>query len=393
MEVSMPQDFYSTLGVDRSASADDIKKAYRKMAMKYHPDRNKGDASAETKFKEINEAYEVLKDPQKKAAYDRYGHDAFNSGGFNNAGGGARGGFNPNDFGFSGFGGAGGFGSGFSDIFEDFFSAGRGSGSDGHREEVRGSDLRYDATLSLEEAFKGKTIEIKMNVYSKCDSCGGAGSEDGKVKVCPACRGTGRMRFSQGFFAVERTCTSCNGLGKIIEKPCKKCNGSGRYQKVRTIEVKVPAGVDNGTRVRVAGEGEAGIRGGANGDLYVFISIKKHSIFERDGTTISCTVPIQMTMAALGGEIEIPTIDGKKVLVKIPAGTQSGQQLKLKGKGMYPINSSLRGSMVVNIKVLIPTNLSDTQKEILRDFSNNYKPSQSDGFFAKVREFWNSVEG
>ena len=266
----MAKDYYSALGVDKSASNDDIKKAYRKMAMKYHPDRNKGDAAAEAKFKEINEAYEVLKDPQKKAAYDRYGADAFANGGFNNASGN---GFNPNDFGF-GFGGA----SGFSDIFEDFFGRAAG-GSSSHREEVRGSDLRYDASLTLEEAFSGKKIQIKMNTYISCDACNGSGSDDGKTKVCPACRGSGRIRASQGFFTIERTCSHCNGLGQIIEKPCRKCNGAGRYQKNRVIEVNIPAGVDNGTRVRVAGEGEGGIRGGANGDLYVFVNIKRHSIF------------------------------------------------------------------------------------------------------------------
>lgn len=390
----MAQDYYSTLGVGRSASADDIKKAYRKMAMKYHPDRNKGDAGAEAKFKEVNEAYEVLKDPQKKAAYDRYGHDAFTNSGFNNASNARTSGFNSSDFGF-GFGEAGGFGGGFSDIFEEAFAAATGRRSGGfndYREEVRGSDLRYETTLTLEEAFKGKKIEIPMTVYCTCETCNGKGSEDGSVRVCPACRGSGRMRFQQGFFTIERTCTSCNGLGKVVDKPCKKCSGSGRYQKSKKIEVSIPAGVDNGTRVRVSGEGEAGIRGGGNGDLYVFISVKKHAIFERSGTTISCVVPIPMTTAALGGEIEVPTIDGKKVMVKIPVGTQSGQQLKIKGKGMYAINSSLRGNMVINVNVITPTNLTEEQKDILKKFAGNYKPIQSEGFFAKVREFWNSVE-
>ena len=386
----MAKDYYDLLGVNKSASAEDIKKAYRKMAMKYHPDKNSGDSSAEKKFKEINEAYDVLKDPQKKAAYDRYGHDAFQSGGFNNAGGGRSGGFRPEDFGF-GFG-SGGFGSGsFNDIFEEMF--GHGNHGNMHREEIRGEDLRYDASLTLEEAFTGKTIEVRMNVNCKCSSCSGKGSADGKVKTCPSCKGSGRMRFTQGFFSVERTCTSCNGLGRMIENPCTRCSGSGRYQQMKTIEVKIPAGVDNGTRVRVSGEGEAGIRGGANGDLYVFITVKKHAIFERNGTTLSCSVPIPMTTAALGGEIEVQTIDGTKVNVKIPVGTQSGQQLKLKGKGMYPVNSTVRGNMVINIKVVTPTNLTENQKEILKCFAKDYKHQQSEGFFAKVREFWNSVEG
>ena len=382
----MSKDYYDTLGVSKGASEDEIKKAYRKMAMKYHPDKNMGDKSAEQKFKEINEAYEVLKDPQKKAAYDRYGSDAF-----------ANGGFNPNAGGFGGFGGGGGFGgfdfgggpSGFHDIFEEFFG---GGAAHQQRSEIRGEDLQYETTLTLEEAFKGKKIKISLKTNVRCMSCGGYGSEGGaKTKPCPACKGTGRMRFSQGFFTVERTCTSCNGMGQIIENSCKTCSGSGRVAKTKTIEVNIPAGVDNGTRIRVAGEGEAGIRGGVNGDLYVFVTVKQHAIFDRDGGSIHCTFPISMTTAALGGELEVPTIDGKRVSINIPAGTQNGQQLKLRGKGMPHIRTGVRGDMIVHMKVTTPVNLTARQKELLEEFAKDYKPHpQSEGFFSKVREFWDS---
>lgn len=382
-------DYYQTLGLSKTASDDEIKKAYRKLAMQYHPDRNKGDKAAEEKFKEVNEAYETLKDPQKKAAYDRYGHDAYKNsasgGGFNP---GAGGGFS--DFGFN-FEGSG---SAFSDIFEDFFGSAMGGGATrGERTEMRGSDLRYDATITLEEAFRGKDIELKLRTNVKCDDCGGTGSEGGvKPKTCPSCKGTGRMRFSQGFFAVERTCTACNGTGHIIENSCKKCRGAGRVAQSRTIKISIPAGIENGARIRLAGEGEAGIRGGRAGDLYIFVSVKPHKLFSREGASIHCDVPVSIITAALGGEVEVPTIDGKKAVIKIPEGTQSGQILKLRGKGMSIVRSALRGDMFVHAIVETPTNLTEHQKELLKEFDRDHKAHpKSDGFFAKVKEFWQEL--
>lgn len=386
----MAGDYYSILGVQKNASDDDIKKAYRKLAMKYHPDRNKGDKGAEAKFKEINEAYETLKDPQKKAAYDRYGHDAYKnaaSGGFNP---GANGGFSGGGFNFD-FGGGS---SPFSDIFDDFFgSSARRGGGGFERAEMRGADLRYEASVTLEEAFRGKEIELNVRTGVKCDSCHGTGSEGGaKPKTCPSCHGTGAMRFSQGFFTVERTCTACNGTGHIIENSCKTCNGSGRVSKNKTIKVSIPAGIDDGAKIRLAGEGEAGLRGGRNGDLYIFVNVKTHRLFRRERDTIHCDVPISIVTAALGGEIEVPTIDGKKAVVKVPAGTQSGTILKLRNKGMSIMRSSLRGDMLVHAKVETPVNLTDRQKEILREFDKEHNAHpQSSGFFAKVKEFWQEL--
>ncbi len=383
----MFNDYYKTLGVTNSASENDIKSAYRKLAMQYHPDRNKGDKVAEAKFKEINEAYEALKDPQKKAAYDRYGHENYK-----NASSG--GGFNPNGFSSGGFS-RGGFGFGssdFSDVFEEIFGAGRG-GSRGHPTEMRGSDLQYEATITLEEAFKGKDIELKIKTGVKCDSCNGSGAENGaKPKTCPSCRGSGKMRFSQGFFTVENPCSSCNGTGNIIEKPCKSCNGSGRINKQKTIKVTIPAGIENGATIRLSGEGEAGIRGGGSGDLYIIVSVKYHKLFRREKSTIYCDVPISVVTAALGGEIEVPTIDGKKAIVKVPAGTQSGNMLKLKGKGMSVLRSTSRGDMMINDKVETPVNLTKKQKELLQEFNKEHDAHpQSDGFFSKVKDFWQEL--
>lgn len=375
----MAKDYYETLGVSKNANEDDVKKAYRKMAMQYHPDRNKGDKSSESKFKEVNEAYETLKDPQKKAAYDRYGHDTYknassNGGGFN------QGGF---DRGFD-------FGSDsvFSDIFDGIFGSGGGMRSE--RAEMRGSDLRYEAVVTLEEAFRGKDIELKIRSGVKCDHCNGTGSEGGtRPKTCPSCRGSGKMRFSQGFFMVERTCSACNGTGHIIEKSCKECNGSGRQSKIKTMKVSIPAGIDDGSRIRLAGEGEAGIRGGRPGDLYIFVSVKAHQLFKRDGNAIYCDVPISIVTATLGGEVEVPTIDGKKAIVKIPAGTQSGSILKLKNKGMSIIRSSMRGDMMIYAKVETPVNLTKKQKELLEEFGQERASNpQSESFFAKVKDFW-----
>lgn len=384
----MSTDYYAALGVSKSATDAEIKSAYRKMAMKYHPDRNKGDKKAEEKFKEINEAYETLKDPQKKAAYDRYGHDAYK----NAASGGGGPGFNSGGFSAGGFGPGGfGFSSAFSEVFDEFFS--EATGMRHERAEMRGSDLQYETTLTLEEAFKGKDIELRVRTGVKCEMCGGTGSEAGsKPKTCPSCRGSGKMRFSQGFFTVERTCTSCNGTGHIIENVCKHCNGAGRVSKIKTMNVKVPAGIDNGARIRLSGEGEAGIRGGRSGDLYIFVSIRPHKLFAREGTSIHCDVPISMITAALGGEIEIPTIDGKKAIVKVPAGTQSGSILKLKNKGMTIMRSTLRGDMLVHVKVETPVNLTKRQKELLQEFDREHAAHpQSDGFFSKVKDFWQEL--
>lgn len=404
----MSKDYYETLGVQKGANDEDIKKAYRKMAMKYHPDRNKGDKGAEAKFKEINEAYETLKDPQKKAAYDRYGHEAYtnaSNGGFNPGAGGRGGGFGGfgGGSGFEGFssnGGGfhfefGGDGGDFSDIFEGIFGGGRGQGRGAAQErmEMRGSDLRCDASITLEEAFKGKDIELTIKTAIKCEACNGTGSENGaKPKKCPSCKGTGTMRFSQGFFMVEKTCSACNGTGHIIEKSCKNCNGSGRVSKNKTLKVSIPAGIEDGAKIRLAGEGEAGLRGGRNGDLYIFVSVKPHKLFWRENETIHCDVPVSMVTAALGGEIEVPTIEGKKAIVKVPAGTQSGTILKLRGKGMSKVRSTLRGNMMIHLKVETPVNLTKAQKELLQEFDKEHNSHpQSSGFFEKVKEFWQEL--
>jgi molecular chaperone DnaJ len=350
--------------------------------MEYHPDRNKGDKKAESKFKEINEAYETLKDPQKKAAYDRYGHDAYK----NTSNGG---GFNPNGFTSSGFDFGGD--SPFSDIFEEFFGAGSSMRSE--RMDMRGTDLRYEATITLEEAFRGKNIDLKVKTNVTCQTCHGFGTGGGeKPKTCPSCRGSGKMRFSQGFFIVEKTCTSCNGTGHIIESSCRDCRGSGRVNITKNINVSIPAGIEDGARIRLSGEGEAGLRGGKTGDLYIFVSVKSHQLFKREGSSIHCDVPVSMITAALGGEVEVPTIDGKKVLVRVPAGTQSGNVLKLRSKGMSIVRSSLRGDMMIHLKVETPVNLTKKQKELLEEFDNeNDSHPQSSGFFSKVKEFWQEL--
>ncbi|MDR3180110.1 MAG: molecular chaperone DnaJ [Holosporaceae bacterium] len=378
----MSRDYYETLGVSKSSNNDDIKKAYRKLAMQYHPDRNKGDKKAESKFKEINEAYETLKDPQKKAAYDRYGHDTYK----NTSNGG---GFNPGGFSSSGFDFGGN--SPFSDIFEEFF--GTGSSMHSERMDMRGADLRYEATITLEEAFRGKNIDLKVKTNVTCQTCHGFGTAGGeKPKTCPSCRGSGKMRFTQGFFMVEKTCTSCNGTGHIIENSCRDCRGSGRVNVSKNINVSIPAGIEDGARIRLSGEGEAGLRGGKTGDLYIFVTVKPHQLFKREGNTIHCEVPISMITAALGGEVEVPTIDGKKALVKIPAGTQSGNILKLRSKGMSIVRSSLRGDMMINLKVETPVNITKKQKELLEEFDKeNDSHPQSSGFFSKVREFWQEL--
>lgn len=381
------EDFYKLLGVDRDADGDEIKKAYRKLAMKYHPDRNPDDSEAERKFKEVNEAYEVLKDEEKRAAYDRFGHAAFEHGG-PGAGGGA---------GFGGFGG-GGFG-GFADIFDEMFGdfgARPGGGGPGAGA-GRGSDLRYNMEITLEEAFEGKKTSIRVPTSIQCDSCKGTGAAGGAAPVqCASCGGHGRVRTQQGFFTVERTCPSCSGTGQVIKEPCGTCGGQGRTHKEKNLSVTIPAGVEDGTRIRLAEEGEAGLRGAPAGDLYIFLSIAPHRMFRRDGANIHCRAPIPMTTAALGGTIEVPTVEGKLTRVSIPAGAQSGQQFRLKGKGMSMLRSEARGDMFVQVAVETPVSLTKRQKELLKEFaeeggSQTHSP-ESHGFFDKVKELWEDLK-
>jgi molecular chaperone DnaJ len=376
------RDFYDVLGVSRSSSEADIKRAYRTMAMKYHPDRNPGDAAAEAKFKEVNEAYEVLKDPQKKAAYDQFGHQAFEQGMGRGAGPGAAG------FDFTSF----------ADVFDDLFGDFMG-GANGRRRSsaTRGADLRYNLTITLEEAFGGKRAQIRVPTTVACDACSGSGSESGsEPTVCPGCRGAGRVRAQQGFFTVERTCPTCQGTGRVIKNPCKVCAGSGVQQREKTLAVNIPAGVEDGTRIRLSGEGEAGIRGGQPGDLYIFVTVSPHRLFRREGPNIFCRVPIPMPTAALGGQVEVPTIEGKRVRIAVPAGTQTGKQIRLKGKGMSELHGHARGDMFVEIVVETPVNLTKRQQELLREFekaggdSQEHQP-ESEGFFAKVKELWDDL--
>lgn len=382
------KDFYQVLGVDKKASAEDLKKAYRKLAMQYHPDKNQGNKDAETKFKEINEAYDVLKDDQKRAAYDRFGHGAFDGG---MGGGGARGGAG----GFGGFGGAG-----FSDIFEEMFGGfsnmGGGRGGDAGGAARRGSDLSHEMEITLEDAFKGKEAPIKVSSWQSCAGCAGSGAEKGtKPETCDTCKGSGRIRAQQGFFTVERTCPTCGGAGQSIKTPCKGCGGSGRTRKEKTLSVSIPAGIEDGTRIRLAGEGEAGVRGGPAGDLYVFLGIKPHRFFQREASNLYCRVPVPMTTVALGGTVEVPTIDGKRVKVNLPAGTQGGQQFRLKGKGMTIMRSQNRGDMFVEVQVETPVNLSKKQRELLEQFAGNTDSKtnpQSTGFFDKVKDLWEDLK-
>ena len=375
------QDYYELLGISQSAGKEEIKKAYRKLAMKYHPDRNPGDEEAEAKFKEIGEAYEVLSDDQKRAAYDRFGHGAFEQGG--GMGGGA---------GMGGFGGFGG--GGFADIFDEMFGDMMGGGR--RRSSGRGADLRYDMEITLEEAFQGKQAQIKVPTSVSCDSCDGTGAEPGSKPInCTTCNGDGRVRQQQGFFTIERTCPSCGGAGQQIDKPCKSCEGAGRVHRERSLQVNIPEGVEDGTRIRLAGEGEAGMRGAPAGDLYIFLTVKPHRIFEREGANMACRVPIPMTTAALGGTIEVPVIDGTRAKISIPEGTQSGTQFRLKGKGMTVVRSNHRGDMYVQVEVEVPKNLSKRQKELLREFDGEsegkHTSPESHGFLSKIKEFWEDL--
>lgn len=378
------RDYYDILGVGKKASADEIKKAYRKLAMQYHPDRNPGNKEAEAKFKEATEAYEVLKDDQKRAGYDNYGHAGANNGSFGSGGHGGQGGFDGFDFNdiFSNFG----------DIFGDF--GGRGSQSKKRSSSIRGSDVRYNIEITLKEAFEGATKNISFKIPSICGTCHGAGSPTNeKPADCTTCKGSGKIRAQQGFFIVERTCTTCAGTGQIIKNPCKTCGGEGRVNKEKKLAVKIPVGVDDGNKIRLAGEGEAGQRGGTAGDLYVFISVKKHDFFTRDDENIYCEVPIKFTTAALGGSIEIPIIDGSKAQLKIPEGTQNGQQFRLKSKGMSILNSGGRhGDMFVKVAIETPVKLSTEEKNLLKKLDDLMKDKhnnpQSEGFFKKAADFF-----
>ena len=375
--MSTQVDFYELLEVDRSADGATLKSAYRKLAMKYHPDKNPGCHESEAKFKAINQAYDCLKDDQKRAAYDRFGHAAFENGGPGGQGGGFGGGF-----------------SDLGDIFETIFGgSGFGGGGGRGRQQRRGADLRYDLEITLEDAFNGKTTEITVDVAASCDSCDGSGATPGTgSKTCGTCGGHGQVRAQQGFFVVERTCPSCHGAGKVIEKPCVACRGEGRVDRRKTLSVTVPAGVDDGTRIRLTGEGEAaGQRGAAAGDLYIFLHLKRHSIFERDGTTIFCRAPVSITAAALGGTIEVPGLDRKVHEIKIPAGIQSGKQLRQRGAGMPVLNGRGHGDMVIQIDVETPTRLTARQKELLeafRETETGEESPQSSGFFAKLKDIW-----
>ena len=378
------RDYYEILGASRGASAEELKKAYRTKAKELHPDRNSDNPNAEAQFKEINEAYDVLKDADKKAAYDRYGHAAFEGGG-----GGQRG---------YGGGGQGDFASAFSDVFEDLFGdfmGGRGGGG-GRSRAQRGSDLRYNLKVTLEEAFAGvqKTISVPTSVA--CDTCRGTGAEGGAEPVtCPTCSGMGKVRAQQGFFTVERTCPTCSGMGQIVKNPCKSCGGHGRTEKERSLSVNIPAGVETGTRIRLAGEGEAGLRGGPSGDLYIFIEVKDHPIFQRDGVHLFCRIPISITTAALGGEVEVPTIDGGRSRVKVPAGAQTGKQMRLRAKGMPALRGGGSGDMLIELAVETPVNLTARQKEILREFADLSEENNPEGssFFSKVKGFWDGMKG
>jgi molecular chaperone DnaJ len=366
--------YYETLEVDRSVNDGQLKAAYRKLAMKFHPDRNPGDKDCEHKFKEINEAYDVLKDGDKRAAYDRFGHAAFEHGHGRSAG--------------PGFGAD--FASTFSDIFDDFFGMGGRRGRSGGRE--RGADLRYNMEITLEDAYRGKTAQISIPTSVTCDVCSGSGAKAGtKPKACATCAGAGRVRASQGFFTIERTCPSCQGRGQVIDQPCPSCSGAGRTTRERTLSVNIPPGVEDGTRIRLAGEGEAGARGGPGGDLYIFLGLASHGFFQRDGADLYCVVPVSMVTAALGGDFEVPTIDGARSTVKVPPGTQSGRRFRLAGKGMPVLRQKQLGDMYVQVNVETPQNLTKKQRELLAEFeklSSNDTQPEAAGFFGKVKDFF-----
>ena len=373
------RDYYDVLGCSKSASEAEIKKAYRTKAKELHPDRNSDKKNAEENFKLINEAYEILKDPNKKAAYDRYGHAAFEGGG-----------------GFGQAGGQGDFSSAFSDVFEDLFGDFMGGGNRrGAQRATRGSDLRHNMRVNLEESYTGKKASINLPSSVGCDVCSGSGAEGGAEPLnCPTCAGHGKVRAQQGFFTVERTCPTCTGKGQIIKNPCKTCSGLGRVEKQRSLNVTIPAGVETGQRVRLSGEGEAGLQNGPPGDLYIFIEVGEHELFDRDGTNLFCKIPISMTKAALGGEIEAPTVDGGRCKVKVPQGIQSGKQLRLKGKGMPSVRGNGFGDLIIDLTVETPVNLSAEQKDLLRQFDDsgqNNHPAGKD-FISIVKNFWEKAK-
>jgi molecular chaperone DnaJ len=373
------RDYYEVLGVARTAKDAELKAAFRKLAMQHHPDRNPGDKDCEHRFKELNEAYDVLKDGDKRAAYDRFGHAAFEQG----MGAGA-----------AGFGAD--FASTFADIFDDFFGmSGARRGTRGGRE--RGADLRYNMEITLEDAFQGKAAQINIPIPVTCEACSGTGAKSGtKPKTCASCGGAGKVRHAQGFFTLERTCVACQGRGQVIEQPCPTCSGSGRVTRSRTLAVNIPPGVEDGTRIRLAGEGEAGVRGGPSGDLYIFLSIAAHAFFQRDGADLHCRVPVSMVTAALGGEFELPTIDGSNSRVKIPPGTQSGRRFRLSAKGMPVLRSKQSGDMYVQVMVETPQNLTKRQRELLIEFeqlSSHDTHPEATGFFGKVKEFFGGRAG
>jgi len=370
-------DYYELLEVTRTADDATLKSSYRKLAMKYHPDRNPGDADAESKFKAINAAYSCLSDPQKRAAYDQYGHAAFENGGMGNGGG---------------FGGGAGFGD-IGDIFDSIFGSAFGGG--GRQQARRGADLRYDLEISLEEAFHGKQADIQIEVSTPCEPCGGSGAAPGTdARRCNLCGGQGKVRAQQGFFMVERTCPTCHGRGEVIETPCRSCRGEGRVDKPQALEVTIPPGVDSGTRIRLSGKGEAGPHGSPPGDLYIFVHVRRHSVFEREGNTLITRVPITFTTAALGGSIELPGLDGARHTIDVPAGIQSGKQLRKRGAGMPVLQGRGQGDLVVEIVVETPTKLSARQKELLRELQateTGEECPQSKGFFDRIKEAWEGL--
>ena len=375
------RDFYEILGVTRGASDDEIKKSYRKLAMKYHPDRNPDNKQAEEKFKEAKEAYEMLSDPQKRAAYDQYGHA----------------GVDPNMGGFGGGGqGFGGFSDAFGDIFGDIFGGGGGGGRGRSGPQVyRGADLRYSMEISLEEAAHGHETQIRVPSWSNCDSCGGDGAEPGtKVETCSTCHGAGQVRVAQGFFSMQQTCPRCSGSGKYIPKPCKKCHGAGKIKSQKTLEVKIPAGIDDGMRIRSAGNGEPGVNGGPSGDLYVEVHIKAHPVFEREGDDLHCQIPISFVDAAIGGEIEVPTLSGKATF-DLPEGTQSGRTFRLRSKGIKSLRTALPGDLYIHVQVETPVKLTDAQKKLLKEFQESLQKSgskhspQQKGWLDRVKDFFN----
>lgn len=369
-------DFYELLEVERTADDKVLKSAYRRLAMQYHPDRNPGDHDAEARFKAISEAYDCLKDPQKRAAYDRFGKAAFQNGG----GGGA---------------GAGGF-EGFSDIFENIFGEFMGGGRGGQRSSVRrGADLRYDLEISLEDAYSGKQASVTVDVAAQCDTCEGSGAKPGTgSQKCKTCGGHGKVRAQQGFFVVERACPACHGAGEVISDPCGDCRGEGRVEKTKTLDVRIPPGVDEGTRIRLTGEGEAGARGGPPGDLYIFLHLADHGLFERDGTTLFARAPISFTTAALGGMIEVPGLDKIRHEIRIPAGIQSGKQIRQRGAGMPVLNGRGHGDLVIQVDVETPSRLTARQKELLEEFratETGEESPQSSGFFARLKGMWEDL--